>query len=403
MWGAGLVLACLAALIVVLTNGSEEAKLPGRNGNAQAAREERLSALLTDLGARLGQGQLSDLASAGGRDQLADIEANVRRIGFSELAFRYIAPAEQSGQRLAPEDTWVADVQVTWRFRRYDPAVSVLEVPIVVVDDRETALFGGISVATSDQRVPLWLLERLGVHKGERTLVLAGDPKRLPELVRLAERAIPAVDAVLPGWRGALVVAEPATTADLNRAVGSDASATAQLAGVTTTVDGTVVPGGTSHVLINPEVFDRLGPEAAQIVITHEATHVATDGAVSQAPQWLVECFADYVALRDSELPVAVSAGQALADVRKDGPPAQLPTPADFSGQNNRLGAMYEASWLACRLIGEEYGEDSLVEFYDRADRTGNTRRAFSDVLGTTEAAFTRDWRSYLVDLASSS
>ena len=403
---AGLVLACAAGVagFVVLTDGEDQAKLPRGSSTAlQAAREERVVELLDQLTDTLGHGGLEPLAATAGADQLDAVDANVRRIGFSTLALRYVAPAEQTGQRLIPENTWVADVQVTWQFHKYDPAESVLEVPFVVVDDGEAARFGGISAGPPDQRVPLWLLERLSVRKTERTLVLAGEPRRLATLARLASRAVPAVDAVLPGWGGALVLAEPATSADLNRAVGSDASATTQLAGVTTTVDGTVVPGGTSHVLLNPDVFDRLGPRAAQIVVSHEATHVATDGAVSAAPQWLVEGFADYVALRDSDLPVGVSAGQVLAEVRKDGPPAKLPAPADFSGQNVNLGARYESAWLACRLIGEEYGEQALVAFYRRADRTGETTAAFRGVLDTSEAAFTRSWRDYLVDLASSS
>ncbi|HSV40716.1 MAG TPA: hypothetical protein VLI04_18290 [Nocardioidaceae bacterium] len=402
---AGLVLACAAAAgFVALTNGEEEAKLPGGGRTAvQAAREERLVSLLDQLTDALGHGSHEDLAAPAGADQLDDIDGNVRRIGFSRLALRYVAPAEQSGQLLMPEDTWVADVQVTWQFKKYDPAESVLEIPFVVVDGGEEALFGGISASKADQRVPLWLTEGLAVKKGARTLVLAGDPDRLTTLARLAARAVPAVDAVLPDWDGRLVLAEPATSADLNRAVGSDASATAQLAGVTTTVDGTVVPGGTSHVLLNPDVFDRLGPRAAQIVVSHEATHVATDGAVSAAPQWLVEGFADYVALRDSDLSVGVSAGQALAEVRKNGPPAKLPAPADFSGQNANLGAMYESAWLACRLIAEEYGEQALVAFYRQADAVGDAGAAFRKVLGTSEAAFTRAWRTYLTDLASSS
>ncbi|HET7690244.1 MAG TPA: hypothetical protein VFK41_07695 [Nocardioidaceae bacterium] len=400
---AGLVLAVLlgAGLWVVLTGGDEGARLPnGGSTDLQSGREQRLEVLLEELETALGRGA-TGLAAAAGTDQLADIEANVRTIGFSELGFRYVAPAVQSGQQLNPEDTWVADVQVTWQFARYHASQSVLEVPLVIVDDGRSARFGGIGASDADRRVPLWLLDGLAVSKRPRTLVLAADPGRLAPLTRLAQTAVEAVDVVLPEWGGALVLEEPASLEDLNRAVGADSAVTAQLAGVTTTVDGSVVRGSSSHVLLNPTVFDRLGPRAAQIVVTHEATHVATEGAVSSAPQWLVECFGDYVALRDSELPVETAAGQILSDVRKNGPPPQLPTSSDFSDREGRLGAMYEAAWLACRLIAETYGEDALVAFYERADRDGDATAAFRRELGVSEADFTRSWRSYLSGLAS--
>ena len=37
--------------------------------------------------------------------------------------------------------------------------------------------------------------------------------------------------------------------------------------------------------------------------MSHEAVHVATEAARSTMPLWLLEGFADYVALRDVDLP----------------------------------------------------------------------------------------------------
>ena len=55
---------------------------------------------------------------------------------------------------------------------------------------------------------------------------------------------------------------------------------------------------------MNPPVFEPLGPQGAQIVMSHEAAHVATDAAASSMPTWLLEGFADYVALAHVDLPV---------------------------------------------------------------------------------------------------
>jgi hypothetical protein len=389
---------------LVLQDGTRVAKVPGGGAtDAQGQREARLGELLGSLASGLGHGTTGPLASPNAAQQLAAIDGNVGRIGFSTLSLRYVAPAEQTGAQLVPADTWVADVQVTWRFRRYDVAQSVLEVPMVVADDGKQARFAGFATPQGNHRIPLWLLERFGVRKGSRTLVLSADPQRLPALEKLARTAVPTVGKVLPDWHGSLVLEEPSSQTLLDEAVGADPTITTQLAGVTTTTDGAVTRGAATHVLLNPDVFDRLGPQASQIVVSHEATHVATDGAVSSMPQWLVEGFADYVALRDAGLPVTVSAGQILAEVRKGGAPTVLPTGTDFGGEAAHLGATYESAWLACRLLAQKYGEDRLVEFYRASDRASATSKAFRTVLGTSEAAFTRSWSSYLAQLASGS
>jgi hypothetical protein len=96
-----------------------------------------------------------------------------------------------------------------------------------------------------------------------------------------------------------------------------------------------------------------------------------------------------------------VTASQILARVRQQGPPDQLPGPAEFDPQNKALGASYEAAWLACRLLAQRYGEQKLIDFYRQADRDSGTDRAFRTVLGTDEPSFTRAWRDYLRRLAA--
>ncbi len=154
------------------------------------------------------------------------------------------------------------------------------------------------------------------------------------------------------------------------------------------------------HVFVNPPVFDPLGANGSQIVMSHEATHVATDAATATMPTWLLEGFADYVALAHVPLPVDVTASQILGRVRKDGAPTHLPGQQEFDPANTALGASYEAAWLACRLIGERYGERAMIAFYRQAERDHSTTQAFRDVLGTNETAFTKAWRGYLRGLA---
>ena len=61
-----------------------------------------------------------------------------------------------------------------------------------------------------------------------------------------------------------------------------------------------------------------------------EATHVALSAAVSDLPLWLVEGFADYVALRDVEVPVRRSAAELTAWVRRHGALTRLPGAGGF-------------------------------------------------------------------------
>ena len=81
--------------------------------------------------------------------------------------------------------------------------------------------------------------------------------------------------------------------------------------------------------------------------MSHEATHVATGAWDSRTPLWLLEGFADYVALRDVDLPVQKSAAQIIAAVRRDGAPRELPDAAAFGARTPHLGATYESAWLA--------------------------------------------------------
>jgi hypothetical protein len=133
--------------------------------------------------------------------------------------------------------------------------------------------------------------------------------------------------------------------------------------------------------------------------MSHEATHVAVDAATASMPLWLLEGFADYVALARNDLPVSVTGSQILAEVRRGGPPKQLPGPDEFDPSNKLLGTSYEAAWLACRLLAEEYGERRLISFYESVDEGTSVEAAFEE-LGTTEKAFTRQWRDYLRELA---
>ena len=216
-----------------------------------------------------------------------------------------------------------------------------------------------------------------------------------------ARAAVPVVRAVLTGWKPRLVVEVPPTVEALNEALDSEPGEYDQIAAVTSTTDGSLAPDAPVHVFVNPEVFGGLRPRGAQVVMSHEAVHVATDAATSTMPLWLLEGFADYVALRDVHLPSSVTAGQIIRRVRRDGPPAQLPGATEFDTTTSSLGASYESAWLACRLLADLGGEARLVRFYRDVDNGTDVGAALQAAYGLSEREFTDEWRDRLQELAA--
>ncbi len=373
------------------------------------SRERAAAALLATLQRRLVSGTRRQVAALGGTDdrgarrELSTLRRNLRVLRVTDLRLRYLGDGTRrltsSQQQALPPGAWVAEVRLRWRLRGFDDHPSVRVVPVTLAAAGRGARFLTLRRGYGAE-LPLWVTDRVHVTRTPLSLVLATRPDRSAALAPLADRAVRDVRRVLGGWRGRLVVEAPADRTGLTRVLGSRPGGYRGIAAVTTTVDGSDDAAAPEHIFVNPPVFDPLGDRGSQVVLSHEATHVATAAAASSMPTWLVEGFADYVALRDVDLPVRVTAGQVLARVRRAGPPARLPGAAEFDARGPGLGASYEAAWLACRLLVRTYGERRLVAFYRAADRESSTTEAFRTVLGTDQRTFTRAWRADLRRLA---
>ena len=366
---------------------------------AADARTAGTEQLLRRLGTRLEHGgPLRALAGdPSTARELGTLRRNVRSLRITGLSMRL-----DRGVTEVRANHWTAEVLVRWRLQADGAAASRTRVPVTFRRVGGTTRFGGLR-ASQRQAVPLWMLGPVSVARTPRSLVVSAVPGAAGRLSPLADRAVLDVRRVLHIWPGRVVVEVPRDQRQLDRVLGSAAGTYAGIAAVTSTSDGSGDRSAPEHVFVNPRVFDPLGPRASQIVMSHEATHVAVRAAVSSMPVWLVEGFADYVALARTDLPVNRLANQALNRVRRTGPPAGLPTRGDFGPHSRRLGASYESAWLACRLIAGTYGERRLVAFYRASDRSGATAEAFRSVLGTDQRAFTRAWRADLRRLARSS
>ena len=307
-------------------------------------------ALLGDLERALRRGDvraaraLAPATSAAAQRRAGALARTVERLGVTALDLRPLAeaPATPDLQRRHGAGTWVSAVQVVWRYAGTDlrPVVSAAE--LVIAPERGGAVLAATR-PSPDGRAPSWLLEPLAVRRQGRVTVAASQPTTADRLLRLATRAVSVVGRRLPAWRGDLVLEAPGSTRTFRAVSGLSAAGARSIAAVTTTADGSTLPGSPERVYVNPRVFAPLGAAGQQIVLSHEATHVAVgDAAVGAVPVWLSEGFADWVALADSRVPVGVLASQVGGLVREEGPPRRLPGRAEFAARNPDLGAAYE-------------------------------------------------------------
>lgn len=338
-------------------------------------------------------------ADDGARALLSGVVANGDASGVADFSLRFVAEDEALSAGLSEDDQWAVAVDVGWRFAGFDAAPARTEVTFTFAAQEGRARLVGIG--GGQRRTPLWLSAPLRVHRDRDTLVMVDGPETsLDRYTRLAEAAVPVVRRVLPQWRQGLVVEVPPTADALDATLGATAGEYAGIAAVTATVDGSLAPGAPVHVFVNPGVFGALKPQGAQIVMSHEAVHVATDAVRAAMPLWLLEGFADYVALRDVDLPLSVTAGQIMRQVRREGAPDELPGAGEFDTSTTHLGATYEAAWLACRLLADIGGEQALVDLYRRASRGDDVEIALPELFGVDVEELTERWRTELETIA---
>ncbi|HEX5565801.1 MAG TPA: hypothetical protein VFY14_02485, partial [Streptomyces sp.] len=256
---------------------------------------------------------------------------------------------------------------------------------------------------------------------GERSLVLGVDRPDavLRALAADADRAVPAVAAVWPrDWSRRVLVQAPASVRRMAALLGGTADSYRGVAAVTTGEAGGRADTPAERIVVNPRTYGLLGEEGRQIVMTHEATHVATrEHTTGSTPMWLSEGFADWVGYRDTGRPPTRVAPALTGAVRVGGTPRRLPADEDFdfTGDGGRLSRAYESGWLVCRMVAERWGEAKLAELYLAAGRSGRDAAdggpstgggdgtadgaldaALREVLGIDAREFTERWRAYV-------
>ncbi|MFD9393291.1 hypothetical protein ACFWBB_22000 [Streptomyces sp. NPDC060000] len=325
--------------------------------------------------------------------------AAVRAVPLAAWSYRVTA-LHRSG------DTATADAALSYRVEGYDKA------PVTAARTlRLTRDGSGRWSVTSDRPAKkageqLWDQGTVNVVRGEHSLVLGVGQAgaRLRSFAELADDAVPAVSAAWgTDWAGRVVVLVPKSLDGMAGLLGSPASSYRGIAAVTTGETGGGTKAPADRIIVNPDAYGMLGRVGRQVVLTHEATHVATRAHTDAAtPLWLSEGYADWVGYRGTGRAPAEAAPELQHAVTQGTVPAALPEDGDFgfSGDAVRLAKAYEGGWLACRMIAERWGEVKLDAFYravgEHEKRPGAVEGALKSVLGTSLVEFTGAWQDYL-------
>lgn len=229
------------------------------------------------------------------------------------------------------------------------------------------------------------------------TLINLGGRDADDVLARVAEDIAPAVSAVESFWgtdwaHEILVVATGSDQQLAEQAGARQRSDTAALA----VADYVDVARGTAtgqRIVLAPAAVAMDARDLAT-VLGHELFHYAARaGTAPDAPRWLTEGTADYVARPDAdEAPAILAVGR----------PTALPSDTDFTGNAVELSAAYDRTWLFARYVADRYGPPMLRALYERACGAGHrdVSAALPQVLGASSAEVLSGWREWLAQRA---
>lgn len=126
---------------------------------------------------------------------------------------------------------------------------------------------------------------------------------------------------------------------------------------------------------------------ALRIVLAHELFHYAARADTAlDAPHWLTEGVADFVARPPAPLP------------RGAGNDVDLPSDTDVDGVGPDRSTGYDRAWWFARFVADTYGPDALRQLYVRAcgPGHGDFATAVHQALGTDIAELQARWAMWL-------
>jgi hypothetical protein len=132
---------------------------------------------------------------------------------------------------------------------------------------------------------------------------------------------------------------------------------------------------------------NTMSDASLRIVFRHELFHYASRArTASDAPRWLTEGVADYVARPADSRPRAPAAL------------ARLPSDAELDAGGTAGSRAYDQAWWFATFVADTYGPRALQRFYVQACRPGHpdSDAAAQDVLGTSLPGLLSGWQRWL-------
>ena len=209
-------------------------------------------------------------------------------------------------------------------------------------------------------------------------LVSLGGAQTDPLLHRIEGEMDDAVRAVTafwgPDWSRDIVVVAAASDEQFRALAGGGAD----IAAATTDQRIVLAPGAAA-----------MSPAALRIVLRHELFHYAArPDTASDAPRWLTEGVADFVARPPTPRP----------DPQRAAELAELPTDADLDTAGPTRTLAYDRAWWFARFVADRYGTPTLRALYERACGRGHpdVQTAVTETLGAGLDQVLAEWRRWL-------
>ncbi|MFV0463223.1 MAG: hypothetical protein ACK5MP_08530 [Nostocoides sp.] len=277
---------------------------------------------------------------------------------------------------------------------------------------RHDAAGWSLVAEASGNRPQLWDMAGARPLSGGGVLLVGALPQaRMRHLHEQARRALEQVGTIWRApWRQRLVVLAPKTTQEAAVLLGTGAT---DLSGVAAVTDGPLEAGTSApadRVVVEPTGFWGLTDLGRQVVLRHEATHVAVRASTTgPVPLWLSEGLAEYIGYADVQLPVSSIAGPLFQAIGRTGIPSNLPTDAAFDVTGPELAVPYNESWIALGHLARSLRPDQITTLYRAAatpsadDASARTDAALRRYAGVSLAELTSQWQQELRGLAGQS
>jgi hypothetical protein len=224
-------------------------------------------------------------------------------------------------------------------------------------------------------------------------LVDLGGPGGRPVLARVVADIGPAVAAVDGFWgtdwpRTITVVATGTDSQFRAEAGGGSPAQWADIAAVAVAdrVDPARRVAAGQRIVFAPGA-NRMSTQSFRIVLAHELFHYAARAETAlDAPRWLTEGVADFVARPHTPLPAVTEL------------PTALPSDADLDTPGSQRSLAYDRAWWFARFVADSYGTATLHRLYQAACGVGRADMpvAVQDVLGTDTGEVVARWRRWL-------